>query len=830
MKNGRLWFGMGMLACWTGGLAALAAVEPVRKSASPPGRPPAAAVAPGIGSLLAARCLTCHSDKAQMGGLRLDSRDAMLKGGKSGPAVVPGDPAKSPLIQAVHYDGKLKMPPAGKLKAEEIAALTRWIETGAVWPSSAPAVPRKAGGAARNLKPETRNPKPSPLWAFQPVQRPAVPVVKNRGWVKTPVDSFILAGLEGRGWAPSPYADRRTLIRRVTLDLIGLPPTVEEVEAFLADRAPDAWSKAVDRLLSSKQYGERMAQHWLDLARYADSDGYHDDTTRLMWRYRDYVIDSFNKNKPFDRFTVEQLAGDLLPNATVEQKTASAFNRCGPTTSEGGAVPEEVLAQYAIDRVNTTSGVWLGLTVQCAQCHDHKYDPVSARDYYQLFAFFNQVPEEALYRGTDAPPTILIPTPAQQSRLDELGGQIGALETELKSCMQAMPADPKRAEEINKKIAAAKAARVEIERAARLRVMTDVPQRRPTHILTRGDYRNLGPEVQPAAPAALGTLPAGMKADRLALANWLVDPKHPLTARVTVNRFWQMLFGAGLVKSSDDFGSRGDRPSHPELLDYLASEFVRSGWDVKHLLRLIVTSAAYQQSSKASSASLARDPANRMLARGPRFRLAAETVRDNALAISGLLDRERAVGGPSVKPYQPGDLWRELAAGDQAERGYVQDHGPDLYRRGIYTFWKRSILYPSFAVFDAPKREVCAGQRMVTNTPLQAFVTLNDVTYVEAARVFAQRILERGGVNFDTRLSYAYRIALARPPSARERKVLAGIHAEMLAHYRADADAALKLASTGEAPRPKELDPAEHAAWTCLCNAILNLDETITRE
>jgi hypothetical protein len=483
------------------------------------------------------------------------------------------------------------------------------------------------------------------------------------------------------------------------------------------------------------------------------------------------------------------------------------------------------MAKYAVDRVNTTGSVWLGLTIQCAECHNHKYDPLTTKDFYSLFSFFNQTPEEILYRGNDAPPTILIPTPEQQKQLDEMAGQIKALEAEQK----AAGMDKAKVAEVEKRLASVRAERAHLEQIARLRIMADIPQRRPTFVLVRGDYRNKGEEVHPAVPAAIGSLPAG-KSDRIALANWLNDPKNPLPARVTVNRFWQMLWGAGLVRTADDFGIRGERPLYPELLDWLAHDFSHNGWDVKRTLKQMVMSAAYQQSSQVLPAMATRDPENRLLARGPRFRLQAELIRDNALAIAGLLDRERAVGGPSVKPYQPGDLWRELSSGDQQAKSYVQDHGPDLYRRGLYVWWKRSILYPAFSTYDAPKREVCHVKRPITNTPLQAFVTLNDTTYVEAARVFAQRILSRGGVNLQTRLTYAMRVALGRQPTGKERTVLSGIYQDALANYRTDAEGAKKLISAGESPKAEGLDPAEHAAWTCVCNAILNLDETVTKE
>jgi hypothetical protein len=824
---------------------------------------------------LTTTCVSCHGPKVQLGGLRLDTKAGLLKGGAHGPVIVPGHPEKSPLIEAIRYQGKIKMPPAGPIKPGQIEALVQWVQQGAVWPDVS------AKARTTGVLGDT--------WAFSKPARPPLPKVKLASWVRNPIDAFVLAYLEKRGLKPSPYADRRTLIRRVSLDLTGLPPTPEAVEAFVNDRAPGAYERVVDRLLASPQYGERMALHWLDLARYADSDGYHDDTTRLMWKYRDYVIRAFNANMPFDQFTIEQLGGDLLPNATTDQKIASAFNRCGPTSSEGGAIPEEVLAAYAVDRVNTTSTVWLGLTMQCVQCHDHKYDPLSAREYYQFFSFFNQVPEEALYRGTDAPPTLLAPNPQQQAKLNELSSQIEALDKELAPQAAAdAPAEKARVEAVKKKLDAAKAARATVEKESRIRIMQDISPRRETHMLLRGDYRKPGDIVQPGVPAVLGVFPAASKgiATRVDLAKWLVDPANPMTSRVTVNRYWAMLFGAGLVRTVDDFGARGERPSHPALLDYLAVaysspksqvqrpkqadrlapmnsgvrevgarsttsahnqpqgrgqsavfdfgpetlDFTALGWDTKALLRLIVTSATYQQSSKLTPESVARDPQNRWLARGPRFRLPAELIRDNALAIAGLIDRKRDIGGPSVKPYQPGDLWREVSAGDDPTKSYVQDHGPDLYRRGLYTFWKRSILYPSFAVFDAPKREVCAAFRPTTNTPLQAFVTLNDLTYVESARVLAQSVLEKGQRTFDLRLDEIYLRALARKPTPAERKDMHLLYNETLAAYRADAKGALALASAGEYARPKDLDPVEHAVWTCICNALLNLDEVLVKE
>ena len=759
-----------------------------------------------IRPLLSNNCYACHGpdEAARQAGLRLDQRTSALAALESGAvAIVPGNREQSEVVRRILSDDKdQQMPPpesTKQLTPDQAALIARWIDQGAKWADH---------------------------WAFVKPVRPALPEISAAKYqVINPIDAFVAQRLEREQLPMSTEATRHILIRRVSLDLTGLPPTPAEVDAFVGDAAPDAYEKLVERSLSSPHYGERMAMPWLDLARYADSDGYHDDTPRIIHPFRDYVIASFNANKPFDQFTVEQLAGDLLPEATLEQKIASAFHRLGPTSSEGGADAAEYAAKYAVDRVNTTATVWLGLTINCSECHDHKFDPLLNKEFYSLFAFFNQVPEQPLFRGSNAPPTIRVPNAAQQSKLAEMDAQIKSLNDQVASQVAVgASADPA----LNEQLSAATKARGEFEATIpELRVMADAPERRPTHILVRGDYRNSGEEVQPGVPAVLGSLPNDAPVNRLALARWLTDPDHPLTARVTVNRFWQLFFGGGLVKTAEDFGVQGERPSHPELLDWLACEFIERGWDVKHIVRLIVTSAAYRQSSAASPELLRRDPENRLLARGPHGRLAGELVRDNALAISGLLVRE--IGGPSVKPYQPGDLWREFGYGDSADKSYIQDHGPNLYRRGLYTFWKRSVLYPAFATFDAPKREVCTARRSTTNTPLQALVTLNDATYVEAARVFAQRVMQEAGGEGDARIQHAFRLALARPASQVELQAMRLLYEDTLAIYQKDAAAAERLVSVGESPRPG-LDVADHAAWTCVCNAILNLDETITKD
>lgn len=761
-----------------------------------------------IRPILSENCFACHGPDAneRKARLRLDTREGILAMKDGVTAVVPGQSDASALIQrAISHDRDEVMPPpkSGKqLTPAQIEKLRQWIDQGADWQGH---------------------------WAFERPVRPATPAVSDAAWVRNPIDAFVLERLEKVKLAPQVEAEARTLIRRLSLDLRGLPPTPEEVEAFLADSDASAYVALVDRLLASPHYGERMAQMWLDLARFADSDGYHDDTPRSMWRFRDYVINAFNANKPFDQFTVEQIAGDLLPDATVEQRMASAFHRNGPTSSEGGADANEYAAKYAVDRVNTTSTTWLGVTLQCAECHDHKYDPFTTREYYQLFAFFNQVPENVLERALHVAPLMAAPTPEQEEKLGELTRQATALEQQLKALMPEAPAAT--AGELNKQLAVAVQAREEFGNSfPRLRVMADLPEPRPTHILVRGDYRNPGEQVSPGVPASLGKLPDGLKPNRLALARWLTQPQHPLTARVHVNRLWQMIFGVGLVKTSEEFGSQGERPSHPELLDWLAVEFFESGWNVKHMLKLIVTSATYRQSSKISPGLLELDPENRLLARGARFRLPAETVRDNALAVAGLLDRTRAVGGPSVKPYQPGDLWREFSYGDSADKTYVRDKGADLYRRSIYTFWKRSILYPSHAIFDAPNREVCTARRPVTNTPLQAYVLLNDETFVEAARVLAQGVSAEHLEHFSKQLHRAFHRALARPPSAAEAATMENLYHQMLVVYRRQPEAAARLLAVGDSPPLAGADPASLAAWTCVANAILNFDETITKE
>lgn len=1001
-----------------------------------------------IRPILSNHCFACHGPDEQQrkGQLRLDVKEGAFKKRRGSQVVVPHQPAASLLMQRVNASDEAEvMPPPefGKpLSAKQLELLRRWIEQGASWRGH---------------------------WAYEPIVRPPVPSVRRPDWVRTPIDSFILARLEAAGLQPSPEADRARLIRRVTFDLTGLPPTPAEVEAFVQDAAPDAYERLVDRLLASPHYGERWAVHWLDLARFADTNGYHIDNHRDMWLWREWVIGAFNRNLPFDQFTIEQLAGDLLPQATTEQRIASGFHRNVMVNFEGGADPAEYLTKYIVDRVNTTGTVWLGSSLACAECHDHKYDPFTQRDFYQLYAFFHNVPEKGLDgEKTNPLPSLRVPRPEQAARLQHLAAAKEQVAARLKQATASMvvaetpakaqrrefvwvddeipsgakpghmgpgwqwgaaweprlsgrraskrtaqglsqhyfeaapalrvgaqdelfawvyldPEQPPRAlmlqwnagswehrvswgeqsaipwgqpgtpsrrhvgplppagrwvrlsiraaevglppgtliqgmaftqvdgttywdragivsalpqaqesftsfaawqewEKINRQsqmpgdlrkmlttpaekrppeqqqaLRAWFLQRVHPESSAQLRPMTrehdriqgeetelqaavpqtmvmeELPKPRETHILIRGDFQKKGDKVEPNVPSFLPPLPSGTRPDRLALAKWLVGPQQPLTARVTVNRWWEQFFGVGLVKTTEEFGAQGDWPSHPELLDWLAAEFMQPSnksaahpWDVKALHRLIVLSAAYRQSSRVLPIHVQRDPENRLLGRGPRFRLKAEFIRDQALSVAGLLDHR--LGGPSVRPYQPPGLWEQVAfGGGFSSQTYEQSKGADLYRRGLYVYWKRSAPHPSLATFDAPNREICADRRPRTNTPLQALVLLNDPIYVEAARVFAQRLMCEGGPTATGRLRLAFVLCVSRPPTPEEEKLVLALYYRQLARFEAHPAEAEKLLGVGAAPRPKEMPVAELAAWTAVGNVLLNLDETISK-
>lgn len=1018
--------------------------------------------------ILSDNCFACHGpdEKTRQGGLRLDLAEparAKLESGKT--AIVVGKSAASELVRRIlSKDASEQMPPAGSgkhLTAAQIDLLSRWIDQGAEYQAH---------------------------WSFVPPSRPAVP--ESSPAARNPIDPFIVAQLRKDGLQPAPEADRERLLRRITLDLTGVPPTLAEIDDFLRDRSADAYEKVVDRLLASPQYGERMALDWLDAARYADTHGFNNDTTRYMWRWRDWTIDAFNTSMPFDQFVTEQLAGDLLPASTLEQRIATGFNRNHVINSEGGIIPEEYRVEYVADRVHTTSTILMGVSLGCARCHDHKFDPFTQREYYQFFAFFNNLNEQGeAGRVGNAEPTIKAPTPGQVLRQQLLARQLGEIdaslqqrtdratqtiaewEPKLREAYQSSVAipvpilhwpldegsgievaervDPNRKGQVvgkpewtpgklggaikldgnthveagdfanfertdkfsygawvnvpgkeaatvisrmddsaahrgfdlllvggkltahlvhhwpdnalhvvtkaevpinewkhvlatydgssqgegfklyvdgklqevditnkhlsestktakplrigrrtsgapfkgwiddvrifDRELSADEVAalagtdgvrellalsadqrtveqtralvrtyltkfdadfqkwtaqrgdierqRVDLEKAIpTAMVMQEMPQPRKAFVLKRGQYDLPGDEVTPDTPASLPPFPAAAPRNRLGLAQWLLSPNHPLTSRVAVNRAWNVYFGTGLVETVEDFGSQGQWPTHLDLLNWLASEFQSPGpaaWDVKRLHRLIVTSATYRQSSKVSADLLVRDPQNRLLARGPRFRLQAEMIRDSALQSAGLLSDR--IGGPSVSPYQPAGLWDDVAVGaDYEGTVYRQDKGENLYRRSMYTFWKRTCPPPGLNTFDAPEREVCTARRSRTNTPLQALVLMNDPTYLEAARKLAERVMLLSPSDSE-RVTAAFRIAVSRSPNDAERKLALNLYHQSLTRFQRDAAAAQSLLTTGESPRDATLSEPELAAWTRVMSVILNLDEAITK-
>jgi mono/diheme cytochrome c family protein len=1005
-----------------------------------------------VRSILSDNCFACHGpdDKTRKAGLRLDTKDgafAKLKSG--GVAIVAGKPDESDLIFRLESDDpELKMPPrksGKKLTDQQIDLLRRWVEEGAAWTTH---------------------------WAFEPPHKTDLPPVKNTAWARNPVDRFILARLEAEGLEPAAETEPTTLIRRVYLDLTGLPPTPSEVDAFLADRSGDAYEKVVDRLLDSPRYGEHMARFWLDAARYGDTHGLHLDNYREIWPYRDWVIKAFRDNKPFDQFVVEQLAGDLLPNPSLDQLVATGYNRCHVSTSEGGSIEEEVYVRNVVDQVDTNGTVFLGLTIGCARCHDHKYDPVRTKDYYQLFAFFNNIDGPALDgNAAQWAPIAKVPSPDQKAALDLADKKIAALrqtitaevtraaaaydakadagqgefverqdfvwiddalppgaspqgdgpwqfvarpdhpvhsgQTSLHVSAKGLkqrffdnaarklklgegdtlfahvyldPLEPPREImlqwhtggawshraywgenlipwgkdgtperlragdlpvtgkwvrlEINAKrlglkpgtqidgwaftqqdgtaywdragietwtpqegqayssltawIRARKAdggaglpesikAILKVERARRTKTQTQqlleqyvehgsdsksravfeplharlaqleqersqvekkIPttlvfhekggEPKPAFILNRGEYDQRRDKVGRATPAFLSPLPPGAPVNRLGLARWLIAPDHPLTARVAANRFWLQVFGTGIVKTAEDFGSQGEPPSHPELLDWLAVQFREDGWDVKRFMKRLVMSATYRQGSRVTPRSLAKDLANRLLSRGPRFRLDAETLRDQALYLSGLLVEK--VGGPSVKPPQPSGLWEAVAYTDSNTAHFKADSGAEkVHRRGLYTFWKRTSAPPQMTTFDAPSRESCTVRRARPNTPLQALMLLNEPQFVEASRALAERTLREAGPTTDERVTYMFRLATARQPDPKDLAELTATYQDFLAHYTRSTTAADELLKTGEAKPDPKYPPSELAAWTMIGNVILNLDEVLTK-
>jgi hypothetical protein len=741
--------------------------------------------------ILAKTCFSCHGadEKHREAGLRLDVREAAvqrLADGKT--AIVPGHADQSEFVRRITAKGAdERMPPAdanSTLTKEQTEILTQWIAQGA---------------------PYSRH------WSFEKPTRPKLPrpnaIADGPEWPANPVDLFVAAKLHDAGLAPSPPADPYVLIRRLSLDLRGLPPTPEEVDEFARDADDGGYERLVDRFLSDPAFGERWARPWLDLARYADSAGYASDPLRTIWLYRDWVINAFNANMLFDQFTIEQLAGDLLPTPTTEQLVATAFNRNTMTNTEGGTDDEEFRVAAVKDRVDTTMDVWMGLTIGCAKCHSHKFDPITQAEYYQFFAIFNQTADND---QPDESPTLSFPSAEAARQREAIDAQIAALKKRASS-----KKDPKLAAKI------ARLARLK-RRDPSVPVMRDLPRdkRRETHVMIKGNFLVPAEAVGPGVPTFFGSLPKGSSADRLAMARWLVDRSNPLTARVAVNRIWSQIFGQGIVETEEDFGTQGRPPSHPELLDYLAVEYQQQGWDTKALIRRLVTSATYRQSSRETPEAVRKDPANRLYGRAPRFRMEAEMVRDQALALSGLLSQK--MKGPSVFPPQPDGLWR--AAFNGSDRTW-----PEAHRRGLYTFWRRTIPYPSMTTFDAPSREVCSVRRVRTNTPLQAFVTLNDPVYVEAAQALSQRIMLEGGLSPRERCRYALRLCLARPPKPEQVAELEALLLDERRHYQADLPAARALATGTEGKLPAGLDAADLAAWTVVANVLLNLDGVLTK-
>ncbi len=791
--------------------------------------------------ILSDKCFFCHGpDEHERGAdLRLDTAEGALADLGGYAAIVPGDPEESEFMYRI-LDKDDPMPPEKShktLKPEEIDILRRWIEQGAEY---------------------------SEPWAYVKPQAHPAPEVADAGWSLNWVDRFVLARLEDEGLEPSPDADPVTLLRRLHFDLTGLPPTPDQVEAFVSgQKTLDA---VVDDLIASPHFGERLAMYWLDLVRYADTVGYHGDQDHNISPYRDWVIAALNANMPFDQFTREQLAGDLLPDATTAQRVASGYNRLLQTTHEGGLQLKEYDAIYAADRVRNVSAVWMGATVGCAQCHDHKYDPYTIKDHYTMAAFFADIADRGFTGNvlpTKRPPEIRIFTKEQESEIARLDAAIKtALPadtqkqlTKLDSDRQKTAAAAKKAkgekqvelkaklESIDKAIAELvdieklnnyrklRKQRDQLEQQGRLTMITVAQKPRTTRVLPRGNWQDdSGEVVLPAVPEFLGQVTArgdGVRADRLDLANWLVDADQGvggLTARVFANRFWYLYFGTGISRSLEDFGGQGQPPSNPELLDRLAVSFVDSGWDVKALVKLLVTSRAYRQSSLAAPDLLERDPHNELVARQSRYRLPAELIRDNALAVSGLLVDE--TGGASAKPYQPAGYYRHL---NFPKRTYTAQTDDNQWRRGVYTHWQRMFLHPMLKAMDAPSREECTAERPRSNTPNAALVLLNDPTFIEAARVFAARVLIEGGDTVEQRLAFAYRAVLSRLPDADEQRVMAELLAVTQSGYQQRPVSADELLKNGIAPIPTDIDKLELASWTAVCRALLNLNETVTR-
>ena len=726
-----------------------------------------------IRPILSDRCFKCHGPDARQrkANFRLDTEEgayAALKEGSKEHGIIPGDPEHSDVfLRIASSDTGYVMPPPGsnlKLSGYEIELIKKWIKQGAKYQKH---------------------------WAFSSVQKPELPEA-DQSWVKNEIDNFIYSKIEEADLEPNPEADKASLIKRLAFDLTGLPPTLEEQDAFMQDASPESYEKLVDHYLKSKHYGEKMAANWLDVARYADTHGYQDDGLRTMWPWRDWVIHAFNSNYTYDKFLTWQLAGDLIDNPSKESILATGFNRNHKITQEGGVIDEEYRIEYVTDRTNTFGKAFLAMTFECAKCHDHKYDPISQKDYYSTFAFFNQLPEKGyqgdIYSGFPAdPPRITITS------------------EEVKDVLKF----------INKKDSM----------PVNVMVMKDTVLR-PTHILKRGEYDKPGDLVGFNVPNTIFPFDTTkFPQNRLGLSQWLLHKDHPLTSRVFVNRIWQQFFGRGIVKTAGDFGMQGELPTHPELLDWLAMDFMNNGWDIKRLIRQIVTSATYRQSAVTSKQQLTQDPENLLLSRAPRLRLPAESVRDHVLASSGLLVPE--IGGPSVKPYQPKGIWEASTSGRGLTK-YIQDHGDDLYRRTMYTFIKRTVPPPAMLVFDGSNRDQCEVKRMNTNTPLQALVMLNDPQVLEAARVLAERTSTEP-LNLEQKINLIFKRIICRKPNADEIRILTDYFNESVLKAKSEKTGIQKLTRYGEYPVKPSADENEVYGLMKLILTVYNMDEAIVK-
>jgi hypothetical protein len=786
-----------------------------------------------IRPILADKCYACHGpdERHREADLRLDQPDGAYEDRGSGSAVVPGQPELSLLVQRVTATDEFeRMPPpdSGKeLTARDIELLRQWIAEGGTYVGH---------------------------WAFQPRTQAPLPAISESNWPRGPIDQWLLAGLEAKGLRPSPAADRITLLRRLHFDLTGLPPTSDDIQNFLSDDRPDAYEQEIERLLASPHFGERMAIYWLDLVRYADTVGYHGDQEHHISPYRDYVIESFNRNLPFDQFAREQLAGDLLPDSTTRQKIATGYNRVLQTSHEGGVQVKEYLTKYSADRVRNFGEVWLGLTMGCAECHHHKFDPISQTAFYQLAAFFADIDDYESFRATDTSPTRRAPemiawTPEEAGQREMWLEQLESLENRISQevdvgksnsedaaddspqggrAEQSGPVDSitlvetwkQEADQLRQQLA-------DLESQARRTLVTVAIDPRDIRVLARGDWMDdTGPVVTPDVPDFLPPLePRSERPTRLDLADWLGSHDHPLTSRVLANRLWYLFFGNGISPSLDDLGSQGEAPSYPELLDYLAERLVSGGWDMKKLVREIVTSSAYRQSSLVTDALRERDPENFLFARQSRFRLPAEMIRDQALQAAGLLVHQ--LGGASVRPYQPAGYYAPL---NFPKRTYQADTDGNQFRRGVYMHWQRQFLHPMLKAFDAPSREECTARRPNSNTPLAALVLLNDPTFLEAARSLAVQSLREAEATPEGRIAWAWQTVLSRPPEEAEMEALLAFWKSNHAIYQEAPEEAAKTLQVGISSPPEDLPATELAAWTQVMRVLLNLHETVMRE